>query len=89
MNGSLTIHHLDKTTYNRLTHLAKRRGLTTEAAAALLIRDALSSESEIDDVSIESPSQLDMLAGTWSEREAKLFLQAVADFSQIDEELWQ
>lgn len=80
MNSSLTIHHMDKTTYNRLTHLAKRRGLTT---AALLIRDALSSESEIDDVSIESPSQLDMLAGTWSEREAKLFLQAVADFSQI------
>lgn len=32
---------------------------------------------------------LDKLAGTWSTQEAKEFLGTIADFEQIDEELWK
>jgi hypothetical protein len=87
MNSSLTIHYVDKMTYERLNRMAERRGLTAEATAMELIRTALSSEQE--EPLIMPQSQLDLLAGTWSEAEATSFLQAIADFSQIDEELWQ
>ena len=32
---------------------------------------------------------LDALAGTWSEEEAKVFLSAVADFECVDEDMWK
>jgi len=31
---------------------------------------------------------LDALAGTWNEAEATAFLQAIADFKQVDQALW-
>lgn len=34
-------------------------------------------------------SDLDELAGTWSEEEAAEFLDATADFNQIDHSLWK
>lgn len=32
---------------------------------------------------------LDMLAGTWSAEDGTQFLAAIADFNQVDAELWQ
>ncbi|MBI4639366.1 MAG: hypothetical protein HY731_01660 [Candidatus Tectomicrobia bacterium] len=32
---------------------------------------------------------LDSLAGTWSDEQASEFLNAIADFEQVDEKLWQ
>ena len=32
---------------------------------------------------------LDHLAGTWSDKDYKEFLQATADFTKIDENLWK
>jgi hypothetical protein len=32
---------------------------------------------------------LDALAGTWTAEEASEFLKALADFEQVDQELWR
>lgn len=87
MTSPVPIHHLDKMTYDRLIRMAKRRGVTPETVAIELIRTALSAEKE--ELPVKLKTQLDSLAGTWSEGEANAFLQAIADFSQIDESLWQ
>jgi hypothetical protein len=40
---------------------------------------------------LETPTyhDLDHLAATWSDEQAKEFLEAIADLDQVDKELWQ
>ena len=38
---------------------------------------------------VQPQNDLDSLAGTWSEEQETEFLNAVADFEQVDEKLWR
>jgi hypothetical protein len=54
--------------------------------AGLLLQRGL--EWERRRAALPTYHDLDALAGTWSEDEAAAFLQAVADFEQVDPSLW-
>ncbi|MEZ4525213.1 MAG: hypothetical protein R2941_04765 [Desulfobacterales bacterium] len=44
---------------------------------------------DFNDAQLEVYHDLDMLAGTWTDEETQEFLTAIADFSQVDETLWE
>jgi hypothetical protein len=87
MPRSITIPDVDDTTVTWLVEEARRRGLSMEMVAGLLLRRGL--EWERRRAVLPAYHDLDALAGTWSEDEAVAFLQAVADFEQVDSSLWQ
>jgi len=87
MPRSITIPDVDDTTVTWLVEEARRRGLSMEMVAGLLLRRGL--EWERRRAELPAYHDLDALAGTWSEDEAVAFLQAVADFEQVDSSLWQ
>jgi hypothetical protein len=87
MPRSITIPDVDDTTATWLVEEAGRRGMSVEMVAGLLLRRGL--EWERRRAELPAYHDLDALAGTWSEDEAVAFLQAVADFEQVDPSLWQ
>jgi hypothetical protein len=87
MPRSITIPDVDDTTATWLVEEAGRRGMSVEMVAGLLLRRGL--EWERRRAALPAYHDLDALAGTWSEDEAVAFLQAVADFEQVDPSLWQ
>ena len=66
---------------------AKRQGTSVEQVAGQLLRRAL--EGERYQSELPTYHDLDALAGTWSEDEATAFLEGIADFEQVDSELWR
>jgi hypothetical protein len=87
MPESITISNLDKATAEWIEREAKRRGENREAVALNLIRRGI--ECECDHVAVQTYDDLDSLAGTWSEEQAKEFMSAVSYLNQVDERLWQ
>jgi hypothetical protein len=87
MPKSITIHDVDDATANWLAEEAERQGTSIERVAGQLLRRAL--EWERRQAELPTYHDLDDLAGTWDEEEAVAFLQAIADFEQVDSELWQ
>ena len=87
MSASIMIEDLDATILARLEAEARRRGVTPSVIA----RDALlRGLRRCDDESGERQHHdLDALAGTWTDAEADEFLQASADFSRTDPDLWK
>jgi hypothetical protein len=86
MPKSITIHDVDDATANWLMEEAERLGMSVERVAGLLLRRAL--EWERRQAELSTYHDLDALAGTWKEDEATTFLQAIADFEQVDLGLW-
>jgi len=84
--SDLTIRGLDEATAERLRQEATRRGASMNAVVKDLLRCSLG-------LAKRSPQRrhtdLDALAGTWSEKDAQEFEQAVALFEQVDAELWR
>jgi hypothetical protein len=70
---------LTKEVNEKLIAEAKRRGMSPEALAEALIQQSLSGQKFHD---------LDYLAGTWSEEDARNFQNNTATFETIDETLW-
>lgn len=87
MSVSLTISNLDDDTFRRLQAEAQRRGVDLPAAASAVLAEGLKSQPSLR--SGMPHHDLDHLAGTWSEAEAKEFLDAIADFGRIEPEMWQ
>ena len=85
--SSITIDNLDAEVLERLRAEADRRGMDISAVVKELLKDGLRP------IPTNTPARLhhdlDALAGTWSDEAAEAFLSAVADFEQIDEELWK
>jgi hypothetical protein len=86
MPKSITIHDVDDATVNWLMEEAERLGMSVERVAGLLLQRAL--EWERRRAELPTYHDLDALAGTWNEDEATTFLQAIADFEQVDLGLW-
>jgi hypothetical protein len=70
---------LTKEVNEKLIAEAKRSGMSPEALAEALIQESLKGQPFHD---------LDYLAGTWSEEEAKDFEKNTAAFEAVDEKLW-
>jgi hypothetical protein len=86
MPRSIMIHDVDDATATWLIEEAGRRGVSVETVAGLLLRRGL--EWERRQAELQTYHDLDALAGTWSKAEATAFLQAIADFKQVDQALW-
>jgi hypothetical protein len=87
MPESITISSLDEATASWIDKEAKRRGVNKEAIALHLIRKGI--ECEHGHVVLKTYDDLDSLAGTWSEEQAKEFMDSISYFDQVDEKLWQ
>jgi hypothetical protein len=79
----LELDTLDEETNQRLLQEANRQGLSVEALAARLLKESLRA------MQVSAHHDLDALAGTWSEADAKEFLEAILPFEEIDEAMWQ
>ncbi len=86
MPRSITIHDVDDATANWLVEEAGRWGVSVEMIAGQLLQRGL--EWERRRIELPTYHDLDALAGTWCEDEAAAFLQATADFEQVDHGLW-
>jgi len=82
MSTSISIHDIDDETAAWLRREAEARRTTVEELALDLIRQ------EIQHLEMPTYHDLDHLAATWSDEQAKEFLEAIADLDQVDKELW-
>jgi hypothetical protein len=83
---TMTIRGLDDLTINALKEKAKKEGSSVNAALVKLIQEELGIKKKKRTVVY---TDLDNLAGTWSDKDYQEFLQATADFTKIDEDVWK
>ncbi len=83
---TMTIRGLDDLTIKALKEKAKKEGSSVNAALVKLLQEALGIKKKKRTVVY---NDLDYLAGTWSDKDYKEFLQATADFAKIDENIWK
>lgn len=84
--SAIVIDDIDKATAEWIDRESKRLGAPTEVVVRRLIRQAIELERKKSQGKIYN--DLDSLAGTWDDKEAIEFLQAIDGFEQIDDELW-
>ena len=82
---ALTIRGLDEETTTALKHAAEQKGLSVNGLVVRIIRESLGFEKR------KKPTytDLDHLAGTWSEKEYTEFERNTSSFEAIDESLWK
>lgn len=83
---TMTIRGLDDLTIKALKEKAKKEGSSVNAALVKLLQEELGIKKKKRTVVY---NDLDHLAGTWSDKDYKEFLQATADFAKIDENVWK
>ena len=82
MNRTLIIDGVDPATFSQLEAAARERGIDPAELARDLLQQSVRS--------IPAAShELDALAGTWSEEEAKAFDNATAGMRSVDRESWE
>ena len=86
MSVSITIDKLDPEVVERLRAEAQQRGVDVSVVVKELIYERLGPADKED--ATGSCRDLKALAGTWSPEEAKEFLSVIADFTRVDEDLW-
>ena len=82
----MTIRGLDDLTIKALKEKAKKEGSSVNAALVKLLQEDLGIKKKKRTVVY---NDLDHLAGTWSDKDYKEFLQLTADFAKIDENVWK
>ncbi|MGH9897738.1 MAG: hypothetical protein ACRD4L_02665 [Pyrinomonadaceae bacterium] len=87
MSTAIIIQDIDETTAKWISDEAERRGVSVEALILELISKGIGVECE--DAKLQTYHDLDSLAGTWSDEQATEFMNAITDFEQVDEKLWQ
>ena len=83
---TMTIRGLDDLKIKALKEKAKKEGSSVNAALVKLLQEELGIKKKKRTVVY---NDLDHLAGTWSDKDYKEFLQATADFAKIDENMWK
>jgi plasmid stability protein len=91
MSVSLTISNLDDETFRRLQAEAQRTGSDPiSVAKSVLARNLPAAPVATPEMPAGPPyHDLDFMFGTWTEEEAKQFLDILSEQRQIDPELWQ
>ena len=87
MGTSITITDIDAVTLQRLEAEARRRGIDVSTLAHEVLRQAVPPPQT--QAAAQTHHDLDSLAGTWSEADARAFEAAVEGFGRIDPELWK
>lgn len=87
MSTNITIQNLDAPTAKWISEEAERRGISVESLIVDLIRKGINTGQ--DTSQLQAYNDLDSLAGTWSEEQEVEFLNAIANFEQVDEKLWR
>jgi hypothetical protein len=83
----LTIRGLDPRLQDKIRELARREGISLNKAAVRLLERGAGIDRQEDSDRIGH--SLDHLIGTWSQREADAFLDAIQTCEQIDPDLWK
>ena len=84
--ANLSVRGLEDEAAAKLKEAAAQHGLSVNAYTLKLLRSGLGMPSEADQM---VHHELDALAGTWSEDEARTFEAHLEAFEQIDEDLWR
>jgi plasmid stability protein len=83
---TMTIRGLDDSTAKALKDRAIREGTSINAALLKIIQEEFGIKEKSR---TRIYSDLDHLAGTWSEREFKAFQKKIEDFEIVDENMWK
>ena len=89
MGSSLTITDIDLATLQRLESEARRRGVDVGTVARELLRQAAPPATPPPQPVTTVHHDLDSLAGTWSDADARAFEDGVSDLARVDPELWK
>lgn len=85
--NAIIVRNLDDQTRERLKREAKARGVSVNTLMQDLVRAGLRSRRAQG--TSGRYRDLDALAGTWSAKEEREFLESIRPLSEIDEELWR
>lgn len=83
---TMTLRGIDEPLAQALKELAKNQGVSLNALALRLIREAAGVDKR---KRTQVHHDLDTLAGTWDADDETRFLSATRSLQSIDEELWQ
>ncbi|MEK6620979.1 MAG: antitoxin [Planctomycetota bacterium] len=84
--ATMTIRGIDDEVAKLLKDRAKSEEMSVNGIILKMVKESLGIEKK---KRIKIYHDLDHLAGTWSEKDAKEFQERVADMEKIDEELWK
>ena len=87
MSLSLKVHNIDDTTAQWIKEESLRRGIEVEKVILELIHKGMNIER--DHTQLQPYHDLDALAGTWNEEQAKEFMNTISDFEKPDDNLWR
>ncbi len=87
MDKSITVRNLDNTLFQKLKSEAKRQGKDLNTLLIHLLEKYFGVEKK--NAKGNGKNDLQRLAGTWSEKEYKKFMENTAAFNEIDEQLWK
>jgi len=85
--ANFSLRGIDEETMERLKDPAKRLGVSVNTLMLEAVRDAAGTHPSNRRRAVHD--DLDALAGTWTDEEARAFLASLSDFEQVDEELWR
>ncbi len=84
--STITIRGIDETTAKILKERAKKEGISVNAVLLKTLKESLGLEKKKRTV---VHTDLDYLAGTWSEKDFLEFQKKIADFEAVDEKMWK
>ena len=84
--STITIRGIDETTAKTLKERAKKEGISVNAVLLKTLKESLGLEKKKRMV---LHTNLDHLAGTWSEKDFSEFQKKIADFETVDKKIWK
>ena len=84
---NLTIRGVDEKLERELKERAKREHMSMNKLVIRILQRNLVKDEESE--MLKTYDDLDHLAGTWSDAEAREFEEYISPFEQIDEEMWK
>jgi plasmid stability protein len=84
---NLTIRGVDEKLERALKERAKREHMSMNKLVIRILQRNLVKDEESE--MLKTYDDLDHLAGTWSDAEAREFEEYISPFEQIDEEMWK
>lgn len=86
MSFNIHLRNVDTVLMNQLKHQAAQRQISMNTLVLDLLKQGLGLKAGRQSLVYHD---LDQYAGTWSNQEAKAFLENISDFETIDKDLWK
>ena len=83
---SITIHSIDKEIDEKITEIARKKGLSLNKTIKHILRKALNIDGEN---SIDKSNEFKEFHGVWNKSEKKDFNSSIKDFGNIDKSDWK